>query len=222
MWLLVSIPMLLVLITLISGYLRKDKIYEEGRKEINIRAIIPKRPKDIVFLVMAFTFGIIVFAMQYNYFGEYIKASKLTFLIMLLAPIAYVDFKTKKIPDQLILTGLFVRLLFYIVEMVVSKENILNIFISDIKGLLLVCGIFLLAMLIIKNGIGMGDVKMYVIIAIYTGYSRTIFSLIISLLLCSMASIILLATRKKTRQDTIPLAPFVYIGTFIAILLQTH
>ena len=220
MWLLISIPMVLILTILVSSYLQKDEILEEGKGKINVTKIIPKNLKNTIFLAVAFIFGITVFAMQYNHFVEYIQASKLTFLIMLLAPIAYIDFKSHKIPNILVITGILARFVFYIIEMIVLNKKMLDILFSDIKGVLLGCGILLLGSLITKNGVGMGDVKMYAVIAMFMGYSGTILSLIISLFVCFIASIILLVTGKKTRKDTIPLAPFVYIGTFITIFFE--
>ena len=217
MWLLVSVPMVSIFTVLASGYLQKDKILKTEEGRINISKIFPKDIKYIAFLVLAFIAGMTVFTVQYNYFGKYIKASKLTFLIMLLAPIAYIDFKSHIIPNILVLTGIFARIVFYIMEIIAFKQETLGIFKSDMKGLLLGCGIFLLGGLITKNGIGMGDVKMYAAIALFMGYFGTLFSLLVSLFICSIASIILLATGKKTRKDTVPLAPFVYIGTFITM-----
>jgi prepilin signal peptidase PulO-like enzyme (type II secretory pathway) len=214
--------MVLIFTILVSGYLQKDKIYEEGKEGVNIKKIIPNDPKSIIFLVVAFIFGVTAFSMQYNYYEEYIGASKLTFLIMLLAPIAYIDLKSNIIPNMLVVTGIFARIVFYVIEIFVKNEAVLNIFKSDMKGLLLACGIFLLGALVTKNGIGMGDVKMYAVIGIFMGYYGTIFSLMASLFICFITSIILLITRKKGRKDTLPLAPFVYIGTFIAIFLGSY
>lgn len=219
MWLFVSIPMVSIFTVLASGYLQKDKILENERKRIDISKVFPKDFKYIIFLLAAFIIGMAVFAVQYNYFGEYIKASKLTFLIMLLAPIAYVDFKSHKIPNVLVLAGIMARFVFYIIEMISSNKTVPGIFLSDMKGVLLVCGILLLGTLITKNGVGVGDIKMYAVIAMFMGYSGTVFSLIISLFVCFLVSIVLLVTGKKTGKNTLPFAPFVYIGTLIAIFL---
>ena len=66
-------------------------------------------------------------------------------------------------------------------EIIAFKQETLGIFKSDMKGLLLGCGIFLLGGLITKNGIGMGDVKMYAAIALFMGDFGTLFSLLVSL-----------------------------------------
>ncbi|MDQ2085073.1 A24 family peptidase [Herbivorax sp. ANBcel31] len=222
MWLLVCVPMVLICTILISCYLQKDRVYEDGKSGINIGNIIAMKPSYILFLAVVFVLGIVAFGMQYNYFEEYIKASKLTFLIMLLSPIAYIDYKSNSIPNELILTGFLARLVFYVIEMFSKNEAILEIFISDMKGLLLGGGVFLIGALVMRNAIGMGDAKMYAIIGIFMGYYGTIISLMFSLFVCFIAAIGLLAMRKKTRKDTIPLAPFVLIGTFLAIFLGNY
>ena len=48
MWLLVSIPMVLIFTILVSGYLQRTR-YEEGKEGVNIKKIIPNDPKSIIF-----------------------------------------------------------------------------------------------------------------------------------------------------------------------------
>jgi len=170
-------------------------------------------------LLGVFTAGIVSFGTQYYYFFDYVKAAKLTILVLLLAPTAYIDFKNRIIPDKVLIVGLFARIIFYPIEIFVGNKEVFEILLSDVKGVLLGGGVFLLGTLIVKDSIGIGDIKLYSIIGFFCGYSGTLASMIYSLLICFIVSIILLVFKKKDRKDTFPLAPFTLVGTFLAILL---
>ncbi|OPZ84413.1 MAG: Type IV leader peptidase family protein [Firmicutes bacterium ADurb.Bin419] len=222
MWAAIAVPMTIILIALANCYLQKDSIFSRQTLKDRIAAFIPAKPLYIAFLAIVFIMGITSFGAQYHFFSSYVKAAKLTTLLMLLAPAAYIDFKSKKIPNELILFGLCTRVVFYVIEMFTNNRTILNIFASDIKGVLLGGGVFLLAALIVRNSIGMGDVKMYALIGLFCGYTGTLASMLFSLFVCFIASVGLLILRKKGRKDTLPLAPFVFIGTYLVIVLGSY
>lgn len=222
MWILIALPLNLILLVLVNCYIRKDLILSKETFKDRLTSFVPSQPLYIMFLIIVFTFGIVSFGSQYYYFADYVKAAKLTTLVLLLAPVAYIDFKSKTIPNKLLLAGLFGRIIFYIIEMFTKNREILDIFVSDIKGVLLGGGVFLLGAIIAKNSVGMGDVKMYGVIGFYCGYMGTMASMLFSLFICFIASIFLLIFRKKSRKDTLPLAPFVLAGTFLVIFLGSY
>ena len=222
MWILIALPLTLILLVLVNCYLQKDLIFRQQTFKERLTAFLPSQPLYIVFLIVVFFAGIVSFGSQYHFFFDYVKAAKLTTLVLLLAPVAYIDFKSKTIPDKLLLAGLFVRSIFYVIEMFTKNREILDIFVSDLKGVLLGGGVFLLGALIAKNSIGIGDVKMYGVIGFYCGYSGTLASMLFSLFICFIASIVLLIFGKKDRKDTLPLAPFVLAGTFLVIFLGSY
>lgn len=219
MWVLIALPLTLILLAFGNFYLQKDLIFSQESFKDRLKAFLPSQPLYIMFLLVVFIAGIVSFGAQYHYFSDYVKAAKLTTLVLLLAPVAYIDFNSKTIPNKLLLAGLFARIIFYVIEMFTKNREILDIFASDLKGVLLGGGIFLLGALIAKNSIGMGDVKMYGVIGLFCGYTGTLASMLFSLFICFIASIILLISRKKGRKDTLPLAPFVLAGTFLVVFL---
>ncbi len=219
MWLAIAVPMTIILVALANCYIQKDDIFCSQTLKERVSAFFPRSPFYIIFLFIVFIMGITSFGVQYHFFTDYLKAAKLTTLLLLLAPIAFIDLKSKKIPDKLILIGICIRVLFYVFEIFNNSQIVLNIFISDMIGILLGGGIFLLAALIVKNSIGMGDVKMYALIGVFCGYTATFSSIMFSLFLCFIASVVLLIFRKKGRKDTLPLAPFAFIGTYLVIVL---
>ncbi|NLL05176.1 MAG: prepilin peptidase [Clostridiaceae bacterium] len=219
MWIFIALPLTLMLLVLVNCYLQKDLIFSKELFKDRLTAFLPSQPLYIIFLLVVFITGIVSFGAQYYYFSDYVKAAKLTTLVLLLAPVAYIDFKSKTIPNKLLLAGLFGRIIFYVIEMFTKNREILDIFVSDLKGVLFGGGVFLLGAIIAKNSIGMGDVKLYGVIGFYSGYMGTMASMLFSLFICFIASVILLISRKKGRKDTLPLAPFVLAGTFLVVIL---
>ncbi|HOQ01778.1 MAG TPA: A24 family peptidase [Acetivibrio clariflavus] len=219
MWILIALPLTLVLLALVHCYLQEDLILSRKNLRDKFAAFIPKKPIYILYLLCVFIAGIAVFGVQYRYFSDYIKAAKLTVLILLLAPVAYIDFKNRIIPDKVLLVALLLRIVFYLLEFFIGRKEIAEILVPDFKGVLLGSGVLMLGTLIAKDSIGIGDIKMYGIIGLFASYSGTSSSMILSLFICSFVSIILLVFKKKGRRDTLPLAPFALVGTFIATII---
>jgi len=219
MWILIALPLILILLSLVNCYLQKQEIFTQQTFKCRLKAFLPSQPSYIVFLTVVFIIGILSFGSHYHYFTDYVEAAKLTTLVLLLAPVAYIDFKSKTIPDKLLVVGLFARIIFYIIEIFAKNKEVQDIFISDIKGFLFGGGIFLLTTLIARNSIGIGDVKLYGLIGFFCGYRGTLTSMIFSLFLSFIVSLALLLFRKKGRKDTLPFAPFVFAGTFLFIFL---
>lgn len=222
MWILIALPLTLIMLALGNIYIQRDLVFSQESIKDKFKAFLPSQPSYILFLIVVFVSGIVSFGAQFNFFSDYVKAAKLTTLVLLLAPVAYIDFKSKTIPNKLLLAGLFARVIFYIIEIFAKNREILDIFASDIKGVLLGGGVFLLGALIAKNSIGIGDIKMYGLIGLFSGYTGTLASMLFSLFICFIASVILLVFRKKGRKDTLPLAPFVLVGTFLVVFLGSY
>ncbi|HPC99872.1 MAG TPA: A24 family peptidase [Acetivibrio sp.] len=222
MWTVIAIPLALLWVILSSGYLQKEVIAKKETLKDKALAFFPRKPLYLVALTVVLIMGIMSFGFQYYFFSDYIKAAKLMTLVMMLAPIAYIDFNSMRIPNELLLGGLLTRVLFYVIEILANNKTLFDIFLSDMAGVLLGGGAFLLGALIAKNGIGMGDAKMFAVIGIYCGYTITMTVMVFSLFLCFVSALVLLILRKKGRKDTIPFAPFVFIGTFLTVILGSY
>ncbi|NLP13529.1 MAG: hypothetical protein GX383_03385 [Clostridium sp.] len=219
MWVLIAVPLVVILMVLVSCYLQWETVLMKETLKARIMALIPAEPLYIAFLAVSSMMGIITFGIQYYDHSNFIWAAKLTTLVVLLAPISYIDFKTRKISNFLLLAGLSARAVFYIIEFFADNKAITGIITSDIKGLLLGGGIFLIGAVAAKNSIGMGDVKMFAVTGLFCGYTRTMTVIILSLFLCFVTAIILLLLKRKGLKDSVPLAPFVFAGTFLAMIL---
>lgn len=77
---------------------------------------------------------------------------------------------------------------------------------------------FYLFYLFFQNGIGGGDVKCYGILGFLLGYRTCVLALLLACLLVLALHLPLLLAKKITPQHTIPFAPFIFIGAFLAYL----
>ena len=142
---------------------------------------------------------------------------KRTLLLAVIWPLAYTDYKTYRIPNIFIILGLIIRVIILAFEFLFyNLETALSILLFDAiaaAGLLLasfLCG------LILKNSIGMGDMKLFAIMGLMLGMD-ILSSVFVSLLIAFIVSIVLLISKKKTKKDMIPFGPCVVIGTFVSI-----
>ena len=86
-------------------------------------------------------------------------------------------------------------------------------------GAIIIGGFFLIILLIFKNSIGMGDVKLFALMGLYQGLLGVFNSVFFSLIVSFFISIILLMLKRKNRKDVIPFGPSIYIGTVVGIFL---
>lgn len=145
---------------------------------------------------------------------------KLLTLILILFPTAAVDYKIKKIPNKFLIAGLILRMVFYIFEFIQSFENAFSVLKDNLLAVVIYGVFFLLLLLVFKNSIGMGDIKLFALMGLYQGIWGTFSAIFFSLVVSFFVSIYLLITRKKKKKDTIPFGPSILIGTFLSICLS--
>lgn len=143
-------------------------------------------------------------------------------LIVLLAVIfvaAWTDHREHIIPNQLIAAALIVRFVFYVVELFTDTPSFWPMLKSDLIACLIAAAFFIMGVLIMKNGIGMGDVKLMLVMCLFQGFYGVVGSIFFSLLVAFVLSIALLVTKKKSRKDAVAFAPSLLVGTFISVFL---
>lgn len=151
--------------------------------------------------------------------NSFLFSLKRLLLLGLLWPIAYIDFKTYRIPNLFIASGLLIRVALLILEVIFERSGLLSTIVSEgIASLALVIAAFLCTLLI-KNSIGFGDIKLFIIMGLYLGLGGIWSAVFMALLVSFLISVVLLLTKKKTRKDTIPFGPSIVIGTYLSVFL---
>lgn len=141
-------------------------------------------------------------------------------LISSLVLLAYIDFKKKIIPNKILLAMLILRLILIGIEALLYRNMIYSILISSFLGLIVGGGAFLLVAFILKNSVGMGDIKLVAIIGFYVGIENLFSCVICSLLISLICGVALILAKKINSKDMIPFAPFLMLGTFITLIFS--
>lgn len=118
-----------------------------------------------------------------------------------------IDFKTKKIPNGLIVLNVLGAFL----VMVSSPDYLLIDY--CINGCIIV-PLYLIARCV---RLGMGDVKLLTVVSLYVGYKFVIVISIISIILGGVCGIILIITKRKNVAEYIAFAPYVFGACLIYI-----
>jgi prepilin signal peptidase PulO-like enzyme (type II secretory pathway) len=148
-----------------------------------------------------------------------IEAANQITLLVLLFYIAWIDWKKRIIPNQLLFVLLLVKGVSFLLQLFLYD----NIHKSDAVFQLLytLCGFCLLAFLSFAThrGFGLGDVKLLTIMTLFLSFSFLLSVLLVGLLAALVVALYLLLVKKGSRKDTIPFGPFLYIGLLINWLL---
>jgi|WetSurMetagenome_2_1015567.scaffolds.fasta_scaffold189655_1 leader peptidase (prepilin peptidase) / N-methyltransferase len=138
---------------------------------------------------------------------------RLFLYILVLIILAVFDLKRGIIPNKIVYPAIILTIL-------------LNIFSSEIGIVMSLIGGFSLAAflfitsLVLKN-MGMGDVKLALLIGLMTGFPEGIIALFSGIFIGGLAAIFLVVTRLKKRKDTMPYGPFL-VGGAVFTLIGVH
>ena len=133
---------------------------------------------------------------------------------------AIIDLRTKRIPNKLVLAMLFAWCVIMTPKLFVDTDAAIVGLIDSISGFAIGGGIFLAVYLASGKGLGGGDVKFMAAAGLYLGFIRTIPTVLFGTILAGITGLVLILLKKIGRKDTMPLAPFLYIGIILTVFLQ--
>jgi len=141
-----------------------------------------------------------------------------TALLLVLSYIAMIlDIQTKRIPNGLVLTMIFGWLLLTVPMLLLDTDAGIKLLTDSLYGLLAGGGLFLLVYLLSRKGLGGGDVKFMAAAGLYLGFASTIPAILYGTILAALTGLVLILIKKISRKDTMPLAPFLFIGILITV-----
>lgn len=212
---LVSVVLLFIGFIGVYNYLNKKKWNTIDKN------LLKMSRNKIIYLSIGFLIStILVVLFQVIYRQPFLTQIKLLILINIIIPCAATDYRVHKIPNQFIVFALALRVVVFVAEIISSFSAGISTLIDSAIGAGIVAGFFFLILLIFKNSIGMGDVKLFAIMGLYQGLWGTVNSVFFSLLVSFLVAIFLLITKKKGRKDVISFGPSILLGTFIAIAIS--
>lgn len=137
------------------------------------------------------------------------------FLAGLLIASAVYDWRWMLLPDAFMLPTIAISALYVLILSAYFGQNVL---LARGIGALVFAGFFGALWGFSKGKwLGDGDIRLAVVMGLILSTPQLITAVFFSFNIAAVASIVLLATKRKTRKDVIPLGPFLIVGTFIGL-----
>ena len=215
-WIDIVLSVVLVAIGYVSAccYLNGCKV-----KELKLNTLKLTKNRIIYLAVGCVLIASLIACLNITYSISTLTRMNLVTLVLLILPISAVDMKMQKIPNIFLLAGVVFRIVYLAIMYIQNVENAWSVTKDSLLGALIIGLFFLFLLLVFKNSIGMGDVKLFALMGLYQGLWGVINSVFFSLVVSFFISIILLITKKKGRKDTISFGPSIYLGTVIAMCM---
>lgn len=193
--------------------------FEKVKTKKSVKAVFPENKKQLVFGVSMIVSVLVVFIMlNFLYNAPCIYTIKRIVICSALWPIALIDFRKHIIPNKILIVLAIVRVLICIPEFILNfnfaKEECISCAIATLAIMILFC----ILRLIVKSGIGFGDIKLFAVIGLFFGIRGSISSIFVSFIISFILSIYMLATKKKNKNDQIAFAPSILVGTFLSVI----
>ena len=109
-------------------------------------------------------------------------------LICGMAVLSIFDIYTKKVPNKILLILLIIWAVFIGIQMIVNMDYLIRIVLSSVIAAAVAGVVFFLTYFLSKKKLGMGDVKLSLIMGLYIGEERIFAALLYGALLCCVYS----------------------------------
>jgi len=169
--------------------------------------------------MIALTIGISVFVYCFYQDNTFLFTLKRGILLALLWPVAYTDFTAMRIPNLFIVSGLAARGIVLAAELIFAREDLLSVVLTEVAASVILFLVAVLCVLVARNSIGGGDMKLFVVMGLFLGLQGTWGAMFLSLIVSFVIAVVLLATKKKSRKDVIPFGPALMMGTYLSVFL---
>ena len=198
---------------------KKIKVYDNipvisylilGGKCRYCKARIPlSYPLVEVLTPLSFILLYLHYSLSFFFFASCIFASAMIVL-------GFIDFFHQIIPDQITLPGLVLALVYSAFRDDLKLTQALIGAVTGAGFLLLVYGTYYLVRK--KEGLGMGDVTMMLLIGAYLGWRQTFFTLILASFVGALVGVVFIFFRKKDLQYSLPFGTFLAPAAFFSLL----
>lgn len=153
----------------------------------------------------------VIYILIYQTFGLSIQMAGFAILASALVVIAFIDYDLKIIPDIIIVFLIVVGIIYSILARDITHfDRIIGFFSASLP--------LYIIMIVSKGGMGGGDIKLMAAAGIYLGWKLTLLALFLGSVIGSVAAVILLLLKRKTRRDEIPFGPALAAGIILSAL----
>ena len=133
--------------------------------------------------------------------------------------IGHIDKKEMIIPNAILLMLLGFRTIAIVIDMLSNREMAFFIVLASVMGMFYGVVVFLLARLFGKEGIGMGDIKLFAVIGFYVGNREILWLMMASLLVAMISGLFKVAKKKLSLKDPISFGPYIATGSILIMFL---
>ncbi|MBE5944451.1 MAG: hypothetical protein E7258_05985 [Lachnospiraceae bacterium] len=173
---------------------------------------------------MVFVFAMLILNMFLGNFlvliydNHIVTDVKLMLMVVSLWPIALIDYREKIIPNSILKVLICFRVVLLIPELICLDNPVRLLLAAVIAAVVMLVACIAVAFLM-KDSIGMGDVKLFIVMALYLGVDGIGYAVFCALVVSFFIALYLLCSKKASRKDSIPFAPAILIGTFLSVFL---
>jgi leader peptidase (prepilin peptidase)/N-methyltransferase len=150
-----------------------------------------------------------LFALSFHFFASCLFTSALIVL-------CFIDLSHQILPDEITLPGLALALVYSGFRRDLTPRQALIGAVAGAGFLLVIYGLYWL--LRKKEGLGMGDVTMMLLVGAYLGWMRAFFTLLLASFAGALVGLFLLSFRKKDLQFSLPFGTFLAPAAFVALV----
>lgn len=191
----------------------------EGKCQIKefFRPRFEKFPLAVVLVAFLAAVYIFVSGIQHN--GDSFMRALMNAEVMIwLSLLGYIDARERIIPNGLIGVGLLLWIILAMLDIFLGGTPWVRLLVFSGIGGLVCGGVLMVISLIMKSGLGMGDVKMFFVLGLLYGLTDTYGIFLFTIIPMGLFCIVLLILKRAEKKTTIPMAPFAVIGFILSIL----
>jgi leader peptidase (prepilin peptidase)/N-methyltransferase len=161
----------------------------------------------------------VLFAACFWRFGLSLALPAYLLFFAALLNISVIDLEQYRIPNRILVPTVLAAI--PLLGLAALGEGGVSAFLRALGGGLAAFAALLVLALISPRGMGMGDVKLALVLGLYLGFlgwGEVFLGLFIGFLFGALAGLVLIATGLRGRKDFLPFGPFLAAGTVVAVL----
>lgn len=142
------------------------------------------------------------------------------YLVVIAVPLSIIDARSHRLPDRIVYPSILIALLLLTAACWLRADPAAALR-TGLGGLVLGAG-YLLLRLLYPAGMGLGDVKLAVLLGLYLAYlswPHLFYGTVLTFLLGGFFGLMLILSRRGRPDSAIPFGPFMLAGTMLALLL---
>ena len=194
---------LLVLLPFAAGVVWDQRRCPNCGEAITLRSIYLPVGASLLFLLAYWAFD-----------GNFGAALLGGFFATLFLTLTITDLETRLLPNRIVYTGIVLAIAFCWAW---PDTSVLQIIAGGIAGILIAILLFLISLPFGSDALGMGDVKMVVLMGFVLGVPSVFVGVVLGTLAAGVVAALLLITGMAGRRDYIPHGPFLALGAIVAL-----